>query len=58
MTKIYFNLSETVKIKKISDDGTAGVFHIEGLYTGFGLTLGNALRRALFLHCPERLLLK
>jgi len=52
MTKLYHNLSETVKIKKISDDGTVGVFHIEGLYTGFGLTLGNALRRALFSSLP------
>lgn len=52
MAKLYHNLSETVKIKKISDDGTAGVFHIEGLYTGFGLTLGNALRRALFSSLP------
>src|SRR3989344_5922425 len=52
MTKLYHDLSETVKIKKVSDDGKAGVFHIEGLYTGFGLTLGNALRRALFSSLP------
>lgn len=52
MTKLYHHLSETVKIKKISDDGRIGVFHIEGLYTGFGLTLGNALRRALFSSLP------
>ena len=52
MTKLYYHLSEAVKIKKISDDGKAGVFHIEGLYTGFGLTLGNALRRALFSSLP------
>jgi len=48
MAKLHHHLSETVKINKISDDGKFGVFHIEGLYTGFGLTLGNALRRALF----------
>lgn len=52
MAKLYHNLSETVKIKKISDDGIAGVFYIEGLYTGFGLTLGNALRRALLSSLP------
>jgi len=52
MTKLYHHLSETIKIKKISDDGKVGVFHIEGLYTGFGLTLGNALRRALFSSLP------
>ena len=52
MIKLYHHLSDTVKIKKISDDGRVGVFHIEGLYTGFGLTLGNALRRALFSSLP------
>ena len=52
MVKLYHHLSETVKIKKISDDGKVGVFHIEGLYTGFGLTLGNAFRRALFSSLP------
>jgi DNA-directed RNA polymerase subunit alpha len=40
-------LSETVKIKKISETQNEGVFEIEGLYTGYGLTIGNALRRVL-----------
>jgi len=44
----YTRLSETVKIKKISETDKEGVFEIESLYTGYGLTLGNALRRALF----------
>jgi len=44
----YTRLSETVKIKKISETDKEGVFEIEGLYTGYGLTLGNALRRTLF----------
>ena len=52
MAKLYHHLSETLKIKKISDDGKVGVFHVEGLYTGFGLTVGNALRRALFSSLP------
>lgn len=52
MEKLYHNLNEPVKIKKISDDGKVGVFNIEGLYTGFGLTIGNALRRALFSSLP------
>ena len=43
----YTRLSETVKIKKISETDKEGVFEIEGLYTGYGLTLGNALRRTL-----------
>ncbi|MCL5017541.1 MAG: DNA-directed RNA polymerase subunit alpha [Patescibacteria group bacterium] len=45
-------LSESVSIKKISETVTDGVFEIEGLYNGYGLTLGNALRRALFSSLP------
>lgn len=48
----YHHLSETVKIKKISETESEGVFEIEGLYTGYGLTLGNALRRALLSSLP------
>ena len=40
----YTRLSETVKIKKVSETETEGVFEIEGLYVVYGLTLGNALR--------------
>lgn len=43
----YIRLSETVKIKKISETDKEGIFEIEGLYTGYGLTIGNALRRVL-----------
>jgi len=45
-------LSETVGIKKISETDTQGVFEIEGLYTGYGITVGNALRRILFSSLP------
>ncbi|HXF43928.1 MAG TPA: DNA-directed RNA polymerase subunit alpha [Candidatus Paceibacterota bacterium] len=48
----YGHLSETVSIKKISEDGSKGVFHVEGLYTGYGQTIGNALRRALLSSLP------
>ncbi|PIR44033.1 DNA-directed RNA polymerase subunit alpha [Candidatus Wolfebacteria bacterium CG10_big_fil_rev_8_21_14_0_10_31_9] len=48
----YTRLNETVKIKKISETETEGVFEIEGLYTGFGLTVGNALRRVLLSSIP------
>ncbi|MDI6820963.1 MAG: DNA-directed RNA polymerase subunit alpha [Patescibacteria group bacterium] len=48
----YSHLSETVEIKKISEKGNLGVFHIEGLYTGYGTTLGNALRRTLLSSLP------
>jgi DNA-directed RNA polymerase subunit alpha len=48
----YTRLSEPVKIKKISETDKEGIFEIEGLYTGYGLTLGNALRRVLFSSLP------
>ncbi|MFA5098864.1 MAG: DNA-directed RNA polymerase subunit alpha [Candidatus Paceibacterota bacterium] len=48
----YARLSDTVKIKKISETEKEGVFEVEGLYTGYGLTLGNALRRALLSSLP------
>jgi len=48
----YARLSETVKIKTVSETEKEGVFEIEGLYTGYGLTLGNALRRVLLSSLP------
>jgi len=48
----YQYLSETVKIKTVSESETEGIFEIEGLYTGYGLTLGTALRRVLLSSLP------
>ena len=48
----YAHLSSTVSIKTIKESDTEGVFEIEGLYAGYGLTLGNALRRALLSSLP------
>ncbi|MFH1162200.1 MAG: DNA-directed RNA polymerase subunit alpha [Candidatus Jorgensenbacteria bacterium] len=48
----YSHLSETMAVKTVSEEGTKGMFHIEGLYTGYGPTLGNALRRALLSSLP------
>lgn len=48
----YSHLSSTVAIKTIEEDKETGVFEIEGLYAGYGLTLGNALRRALLSSLP------
>lgn len=48
----YSHLSETVEIKVVKKEGNLGVFHIEGLYTGYGVTVGNALRRALLSSLP------
>ena len=33
------------KPKIVSEEGTTGVYEIEGLYPGYGHTLGNSLRR-------------
>ncbi len=48
----YTYLSESVKIKKTSEKDNVGVFEIEGLYTGYGTTLGHALRRVLLSSLP------
>jgi DNA-directed RNA polymerase subunit alpha len=45
-------LSESVTIKKVSETNTDGVFEVEGLYSGYGITVGNALRRVLFSSLP------
>jgi len=41
------NILESIKIKTVSETEQKGVFEIEGLYRGYGTTLGNALRRIL-----------
>ncbi|MBI2035999.1 MAG: DNA-directed RNA polymerase subunit alpha [Candidatus Liptonbacteria bacterium] len=48
----YQYLSEPVTIKKVYEDAKKGIFEIEGLYTGYGLTVGNSLRRALLSSLP------
>lgn len=45
-------LSSTVEIKTVSEETRRGEFTIEGLYAGYGLTVGNALRRALLSSLP------
>lgn len=45
-------LSENLKVVTVSEDATTGVFDIEGLYRGYGLTIGNALRRVLLSSLP------
>jgi DNA-directed RNA polymerase subunit alpha len=45
-------LSSTVSIKTVSEDAKNGVFEVEGLFAGYGLTLGNALRRTLLSSLP------
>jgi DNA-directed RNA polymerase subunit alpha len=48
----YTFLSKNVSIKKISESSSKGEFEISGLYTGYGITLGNALRRVLLSSLP------
>lgn len=44
------NLPQEVKIVK--NEGNKTIFEIEGLYPGYGVTLGNALRRTLLSSLP------
>jgi DNA-directed RNA polymerase subunit alpha len=48
----FIHLSETVKISRVSEDDKCGIFDIEGLYRGYGTTIGNALRRVLLSSLP------
>ncbi len=48
----YTFLSKNVAVKKVSETASKGEFEITGLYTGYGITLGNALRRALLSSLP------
>ncbi len=40
------------KLKTVSEDSTQGVYEIEGLYPGYGHTLGNSLRRIILSSVP------
>lgn len=46
------HLSENLKVNVISETPKSGVFEIEGLYSGYGTTLGNGLRRVLLSSLP------
>jgi len=48
----YQLLTDSVHVKKISEKDNVGNFVIEGLYTGYGPTVGNSLRRALLSSLP------
>jgi len=45
-------LSDTVGIKKVSETPKQGIFEVEGLYNGYGITVGNAIRRVLLSSIP------
>lgn len=46
------SLTDNIKVVTVSETETVGVFDIEGLYRGYGLTIGNALRRVLLSSLP------
>ncbi len=48
----YLRLSNALSIKTVSEKDNEGVFEIEGLYPGYGLTMANAFRRALLSSLP------
>ncbi|MEK7181037.1 MAG: DNA-directed RNA polymerase subunit alpha [Patescibacteria group bacterium] len=45
-------LSKTVSIKTVSEELKRGIFEVEGLFAGYGLTVGNAIRRVLLSSLP------
>jgi DNA-directed RNA polymerase subunit alpha len=47
-----FNVALPSKPKAIHEEGNMGVFEIEGLYLGYGHTLGNSLRRIILSSIP------
>lgn len=48
----FARLISTVDAKSVASEAKHGVFEVEGLYAGYGLTLGNALRRTLLSSLP------
>lgn len=47
-----FNIILPSKPRVVSEDSLAGVYEIEGLYPGYGHTLGNSLRRIILSSLP------
>ena len=45
-------LNENLEVETVSEEGNSGIFDIKGLYRGYGLTLGTALRRVLLSSLP------
>lgn len=46
------NIVLPTKLNVVSEDGAKGVYEIEGLYPGYGHTLGNSLRRIILSSLP------
>ncbi|MDQ5957351.1 MAG: DNA-directed polymerase subunit alpha [Patescibacteria group bacterium] len=48
----YHNISLPSKPKIVKEENTHGIFEIDGLYPGYGHTLGNSLRRVILSSIP------
>ena len=46
------NVALPSKPRVVNEDGTSGVYEIDGLYPGYGHTLGNSLRRIILSSLP------
>jgi DNA-directed RNA polymerase subunit alpha len=46
------NFTDAIRVKKVSEDSHEGIFEVEGLYKGYGVMVGNALRRVLLSSMP------
>jgi DNA-directed RNA polymerase subunit alpha len=47
-----FNIALPSKPKMISEEDFKGIYEIDGLYPGYGHTLGNSLRRIILSSLP------
>jgi len=47
-----YSITLPSKPRAVSEEGTEGVFEIDGLYPGYGHTLGNSLRRIILSSLP------
>jgi len=48
----HMKFTESINVKTVSEDEKAGVFEIGGLYKGYGVMIGNSLRRVLISSMP------
>jgi DNA-directed RNA polymerase subunit alpha len=49
---IEFNVHLPSKPRIVSEEGTTGIYEVDGLYPGYGHTLGNSLRRIILSSLP------
>ncbi|KKS71761.1 MAG: DNA-directed RNA polymerase subunit alpha [Parcubacteria group bacterium GW2011_GWF2_42_7] len=47
-----YDIDLPISIRVVSQDETKGIFEIDGLYAGYGHTLGNSLRRVILSSLP------